>query len=163
MWRSGSTAPVMAFSIGEEELSGLDVASFEGRVRFDEGLVEGEELVFALGGKVAGPLAPRIVAGDFAALLGDLPAEGSDLAGVAGGYFFSSQEYPALVLFVEPRGSRMRVEDLHEGRLAGSVFANQRQHFALVYLQIHFVQRLHAGEGFGDFLHFQKRVHKITA
>ena len=54
------------------------------------------------------------------------------------------QEDLALVGVVEP------VEDVHQGRLAGAVLAEQRVHLALQHLQVDVVVRENAGELLGD-------------
>ena len=46
-------------------------------------------------------------------------------------------------------------QDLHERRLAGAVLAQQDVHLARAHLQVHPVQRDHAGEALADALHLQ--------
>ena len=46
-------------------------------------------------------------------------------------------------------------EHLHQRGLARAVFTHQRVHLALAHLQIHVVQRMHAGKRFVDALHRQ--------
>jgi hypothetical protein len=45
------------------------------------------------------------------------------------------------------------IEDLHQGRLPGSVFAEQGVNFARVHVEVDAVVRQHPGESFGDSPH----------
>ncbi len=46
-------------------------------------------------------------------------------------------------------------QDLNEGGLSGTVFTHQAYDLARIHLKIHLLQRLNAGEVFGDFLQLQ--------
>ena len=49
-------------------------------------------------------------------------------------------------------------EDLHEGRFAGAILADQPQYFAGMHLQADIIQRLHAWKRFVDLFHPQQRT-----
>ena len=48
-------------------------------------------------------------------------------------------------------------QDLHQGRLAGAVLADQRQHLAALDAQADAIERLHAGIGLADRYEFEER------
>ena len=48
-------------------------------------------------------------------------------------------------------------EQLHERRLAGAVLADEREHLAEAQLEVHVVERLHAGESLAHALQFEER------
>jgi len=50
-------------------------------------------------------------------------------------------------------------QHLHQGRLAGTVLADQSMDLALPDGEIDVAQRLHAGEGFADTAHFEQCSH----
>ena len=53
-------------------------------------------------------------------------------------------------------------EDVHQRGFARAVLAAQGVDLALGHLDIHVVQRLHAGEYFGDVLHFEDCIAQMT-
>ena len=48
------------------------------------------------------------------------------------------------------------VKDLHQGRLAGTIFANKRADLTGFHRKAYIIQRLHAGERLTDAAHFKK-------
>jgi len=47
-------------------------------------------------------------------------------------------------------------ENFHQRALTGAILANYGQHFSLVELQLHLVQRAHAGKALTDAMHGQQ-------
>ena len=68
----------------------------------------------------------------------------------------------AYVLAVEADGAGVRVieavQDVHEGRLARAVLADERVDLALVHDEVHALQRLQLAETLGDAAHLEKRL-----
>ena len=66
---------------------------------------------------------------------------------------------PAIEFEIAFIGSVKARENLHQSRFAGAVFADDRQHFAGLDVQINLLQCLHAGKGFEDAGSAKERWH----